>query len=283
MPAQAETKHGLSVFGDLGYRADFKHFNYVNPHAPKGGTLASTGSPIKVPNASPLFFDSLNGYILKGNGAQGLELLFDSLMVRGFNEPDAVYGLVAKNVELQNNASRAIFNLRRSARFHDNTKLTAADVVFSLNLLKAKGYPLLAAQLKSLKSARSLSANKVLIVIDGKVKSRTQRMHFLIFLSQLPIFSKAYYTKNDFSKTTLKPPLGSGIYKIKNFRQGRFITYERDKNYWGKDLAVNRGRWNFDTLRFEYFRERTSEFEAFKAHAYTLREEFTSKVWAKAV
>ena len=273
--------HGLSVFDDLKYPKHFKHFDYVNPSAAKGGVLANTGAPIKIPNASPLFFDSFNGYILKGNGAQGLELIFDSLMVRGADEPDAVYGLVAKGVELKQKARRAVFHLRKRARFHDGTRLTAADVVFSLNLLKTKGHPLIAAQLKNLKKATALSPAKLLIEVDEKVKSQTQRIHFLIFVSQLPIFSKTFYTKNNFSQTTLTPPLGSGVYKIEKFQQGKFISYRRQKNYWGKHLPVHRGRWNFDVLRFEYFRERTSEFEAFKAGAYHLREEYTSKVWAR--
>lgn len=279
--AEAKILYGLSVFGDLKYGADFKYFDYVNPNASKGGVLASTGSAIKIPNGSALTFDSLNGYILKGNGAQGLELIFDSLMVRSFDEPDAVYGLVAKNVELKNNARAAVFNLRTMARFHNGTKLTAADIVFSLELLKKNGHPLIAFQLKNLKSVREISAERLEVELSSSLKTKTQRMHFLIFMVQLPIFSKDFYTVNDFTKTSQTAPLGSGPYKIKNSKLGLFVNYSRVKNYWARNLPVNKGRWNFDELRFEYFRDRNSEFEAFKAGAYNLREEFTSKTWAK--
>lgn len=279
VPALAQEQHGLSVFGELKYKKNFKHFAYVNPRAPKGGVLANTGAPIKIPNASPLIFNSLNGYILKGNGAQGLDLIFDSLMVRALDEPSAVYGLVARSIVLKKNG--AVFNLRSRARFHNGEPLTAADVVFSLALLKAKGHPLISAQLKSMKQAKALSSNRVLVEILPKIKSKTQRAQILIFIAQLPIFSKSFYTKNDFSKTTLMPPLGSGPYRVGKYKTGSFVSYKRQKNYWAKELPVNKGRWNFDTLRFEYFRERNSEFEAFKAGTYNLREEYTSKVWVK--
>ena len=279
--ALAQPLHGLSVFGSLKHPANFQHFDYVNPNAPKGGILSNTGAPLRIPNGTPLTFDSLNGYILKGNGAQGLEMTFDSLMVRNFDEPDAVYGLVAKNVEIGKDAKSAIFNLRQAARFHDGTKLSAGDVAFSLNLLKAKGHPLIAAHLKHLTHARAISPHRLSVKLSSKLMMRSERMHFLIFLSQLPIFSKAYYTKHDFTKTSLKAALGSGPYRLLRFKVGQYVIYERVKNYWAQHLPVNKGRWNFDQIRFEYFRDRHSEFEAFKAGVYRLREEYVSKIWAK--
>ena len=273
--------HGLSVFGNLQHPANFQHFDYVNPSAPKGGMLSNTGAPLRIPNGTPLTFDSLNGYILKGHGAQGLEMTFDSLMVRNFNEPDAVYGLVARNVEIGKDAASAIFNLRPAARFHDGTRLMAEDVAFSLNLLKASGHPLIAAHLKHLASARALAPHRLSVALSPKLVMRSERMHFLIFLAQLPIFSKAYYTQHDFTKTSLKPALGSGPYRLDRFKAGRYVIYRRVKNYWARDLPVNKGRWNFKYIRFEYFRDRHSEFEAFKAGVYRLREEYVSKIWMK--
>jgi microcin C transport system substrate-binding protein len=137
------------------------------------------------------------------------------------------------------------------------------------------------AQLKNMKQARARTPREVFIEISSKIKSKTQRNQILIFITQLPIFSKKFYTKNDFTKTTLTPPLGSGPYRIDKYKVGKFIRYKRNKNYWAIHLPVNKGRWNFDSLRFEYFRERNSEFEAFKSGAYHLREEYTSKVWVK--
>ena len=280
-PQNHESSHGLSVFGDLKYPADFKHFDYVNPNAPKGGVLSHTGAPSRIPNASPLNFDSLNGYILKGQGASGLDLIFDSLMVRGYDEPSAVYGLVAQNITINYALNEAVFKLRPQARFHDGTRLTALDAAFSLNLLKEKGHPLIALHLKHLVKAVAREDGALIIRFSPLLASHKERVHFLIFLAQLPIFSKQYYQTHVFEKTTLKPPLGSGPYQIGKVQIGRAITYQRRKDYWAKDLAVNRGRWNFDQIRFEYFRDRHSEFEAFKAGHYFLREEYVSKIWAK--
>ena len=279
--SSALADHGLLVFGDLKYRADFSHFAYVNPQAPKGGKLSHTGAPSRIPNASPLTFDSLNGYILKGNGAQGLDMTFDSLMVRAYDEPDAVYGLVAQDVRLSKDASRALFSLRAQARFHDGTALRAEDVVFSLMLLKEHGHPSITKPLRSMRSAEATSQGELRLRLSPDLKTRIERMHFWLFISQLPIFSKAYYAQHDFTKTNLQPALGSGPYRVGDFAAGRFIAYQRVKNYWARNLPVNRGRWNFDEIKFEYFRDRTSEFEAFKAGVYKLREEYTSKVWAR--
>ncbi len=281
LAAGAQARHGLSVFGDLAYSADFAHFAYVNPQAPKGGLLSQTGAPSRIPNASPLTFDSFNGYILKGNGAQGLEMTSDSLMTRAYDEPDAVYGLVAQNVLLSKDARRALFTLRPRARFHDGAPLTAEDVAFSLMLLKQNGHPLIASHLRHLELAAADPKGRLRLRLSAQVKTRIERMRFWLLIAQLPIFSKTYYAKHDFTKTTLMPPLGSGPYQVNKFKAGRFITYQRVKNYWARDLPVNKGRWNFDQIKFEYFRDRNSEFEAFKAGVYQLREEYTSKVWAR--
>jgi microcin C transport system substrate-binding protein len=268
--AQAsESKHGLSTFGDLAYPPDFTHFNYANPDAPKGGTLSLVGW------GGVTTFDSLNNYILKGNAAQGLDLLFDSLMTRATDEPDAVYGLVAESAEVADDKMSVTFHLRPEARFADGSPLTADDVVFSFDTLKAKGHPLFGQILQDVVKAEAFEPHTV----RYSFKSAFVR-DLPLTVAGLPTLSKAYYTTHKFDETTLEPPLGSGPYTIAEVVQGRTITYKRNPNYWGKDLPVNRGRWNFDTIRFEYFRDRTASMEAFKAGAYDFREEFTSKVWA---
>ena len=273
--AGAGPRHGMSFFGGLKYPQGFSHFDYVNPDAPKGGTLSQVG-PTAAYNAGFTTFDTLNGYILKGNAAQRLDLIFDTLMVRAWDEPSAVYGLVAESVELSADKNTLTFRLRKEARFHDGTPLTAEDAAFSLMLLKAEGHPLISQNLHELRDAVATDAHTLQISFTG---NQTRDLPLFI-AGELPIFSKAYYTANTFNETTLKPPLGSGPYRVGDFKAGRFLTYERVKDYWAHDLNVNVGQWNFDRLRFEYFRDRTAEFEAFKTGAYRLREEFTSRVWA---
>ena len=224
--------HGLSIFGELAEKPDFKHFGYVNPNAPKGGTL--TLSP-----PSPTF-DTLNGYVLRGSPAIGLSLTFDSLMTQSLDEHDALYGLVAKSVRISPDRLTYRFFLRPEARFHDGSKLTAHDAAFSLNILRAKGHPVIAQLLRDLKSAEA-EADDILVVRFAPERTRD----LPITVAGQPIFSKAYYENHDFEKTTLEPPLGSGAYKIGSFEQGRFIAYQREPDYWAKDLPVNVGLSNF--------------------------------------
>lgn len=276
--ASAGTKgpsHGLSIFGDLKYEQSFKHFDYVNPDAPKGGTLSqmpSTGAF----NASLLTFDSLNGYILKGNSPPRLDLIFDTLMARAYDEPDAAYGLVAESVESKPQGNELIFHLRPEARFHDGSKLTATDAAFSFKLLKEKGHPLISLNLREMKDAVAVNPQTLKITFTGE---QTRDLPLLI-ASSLPIFSSRYYTDHAFDETTMEPPLGSGPYRIAKFKAGDNINYERVEDYWARDLNVNRGQWNFERIRFEFYRDRTAGFEAFSAGQTLFREEFTSKVWA---
>ncbi|HET9274414.1 MAG TPA: extracellular solute-binding protein, partial [Methyloceanibacter sp.] len=267
--SSAERKHGLSAFGDLAYPADFKHFAYANPDAPKGGNFSLIGW------GGVTTFNSLNNYILKGDAAQGLELLFDSLMVPATDEPDAVYGLVAESAEVADDKKSVTFYLRPEARFSDDTAVTAEDVVFSFDTLKSKGHPLFRQTLRDVVSAEALDPHTVRYTFEGE-----QVRDLPLEVAALPIFSKAYYSKRPFDETTLEPPLGSGPYLVDKIAQGRTIVYRRNPDYWAKYLPVNRGRWNFDRIRFEYFRDRTAGMEAFKAGFYDFREEFTSKVWA---
>ncbi|MGB6970432.1 MAG: extracellular solute-binding protein [Methyloceanibacter sp.] len=264
-----DAKHGLSAFGDLAYPADFTHFAYSNADAPKGGTLSLVGW------GGVTTFDSLNNFILKGDAAQGLDLLFDTLMTRATDEPDAVYGLVAENAEIADDAMSVTFKLRPEAKFNDGSTITADDVVFSFDALKTKGHPIYAQMLHDVVTAEALDPHTVRYSFKG---SLTRDLPLTV--AGLPILSKAYYATRDFAATTLDPPLGSGPYTVGDVRQGRNIVYKRNPDYWAKDLPVNRGRWNFDQIRFEYFRDRTAAMEAFKAGTYDFREEFTSKVWA---
>ncbi|MEX2165597.1 MAG: extracellular solute-binding protein [Methyloceanibacter sp.] len=267
--AASERKHGLSAFGDLAYPADFEHFAYADPDAPKGGTFSLVGW------GGVTTFNSLNNYILKGDAAQGLELLFDSLMTRAADEPDALYGLVAESAEVADDGMSVTFYLRPEAKFSDGTPLTAEDVAFSFDTLKEKGHPIYHQMMQDVVSAEALDPATVRYTFKGELVRDLP-----LIVAGLPIFSKAYYTKKPFDQTTLDAPLGSGPYLVDRMAQGRTIVYRRNPDYWAKDLPVNRGRWNFDRIRYEYFRDRTAGMEAFKAGFYDFREEFTSKVWA---
>jgi len=267
--AADEARHGLSAFGELKYGPDFQHFDYVNPNAPKGGRLAHIGP------AATITFDSFNPFILRGDAAQGLELLFDSLMVRAMDEPDAVYGLVAKTAKLAPDRRSVTFQMRPEAKFSDGSPLTAEDVVFTFETLKTKGHPHYRILLRDVVRAEALGPHEVRFVFQGE-----NLRDLPLTVATLPILSKAYYATREFDQTTLEPPLGSGPYRISDFKQGSYTTFKRREDYWAKDLPVNRGRYNFDEIRYEYFRDRTAALESLKAGAYDLREEFTAKDWA---
>lgn len=269
--ADAAPRHGISAFGDLKYPPDFTHFDYVNPDAPKGGKIAQIGT------AAMDTFDSFNGYILKGDPAQGLGLLFDSLMVPANDEPGSLYGLVAKDVDLADDRKSATFTLRPEARFSDGTPLTAEDVCDSFRLLSTLGAENIRITIKDVEACEVIDPHSVTYRFTGE---RTRDLPLTV--AALPIFSKAYYATNDFTKTTLTPPLGSGPYRISSFKPGEYVAYGRRDDYWAKDLPVNKGRYNFDEVRYDYFRERIAGFEALKGGVLDLREEFTSRDWATA-
>jgi microcin C transport system substrate-binding protein len=272
LPAPAQGyRHGLSAFGDLKYPADFQHFDWVNPSAPKGGRLSTIGTIARTS------FDSFNAFILKGDPAQGLEYVYDSLMTASLDEPDAVYGLVASSAEVAPDLGAVTFRLRPEAKFADGSALTAEDVVFTFSALKEKGHPLYRVQLADVLNAEAVDAATVRYTLSGM-----ERRDLPLLIAQLPILSKRYYATRAFDATTLEPPLGSGAYRLFDFRPGAFVSYRRREDYWGKDLPVNRGRFNFDELRFEYYRDRTAELESLKAGAFDLREEFTARDWMTA-
>jgi microcin C transport system substrate-binding protein len=266
--------HGLSVFGDLKYPADFHHFDYVNPLAPKGG-LFSTIPTSRLNNQSYFTFNSLNAFILKGEGACGMELTFATLMVRAGDEPDAVYGQVAKSVQISSDKLTYRFTLRPEARFHDGAKLTAHDAAFSLTTLKQKGHPLIIVQMRDMVKAEALD-DATLVVTFAEKRARDVPL----YVATMPIFSKAYYATKAFDESTLDAPLGSGPYKVGKFEVNRYIEFERVKDWWGADLAVSRGQFNFDVVRLEFYRDRDVAFEGFTSKNYLYREEFTSRIWA---
>jgi microcin C transport system substrate-binding protein len=272
---EAETvSHGLSVFGDLKYPADFKQFDYVNPNAPKGGQFSTIPSQ-RVYNTSYYTFNSLNMFVLKGDGAWGMDQTFASLMARANDEPDALYGLVAKSVSVSPDKTVYRFTLRPEARFHDGSKLTAQDVAFSINTLKEKGHPMIGLQMRDLVKAEAPDdATAVVTFKENRARDVP------LYIASLPILSRAYYTSRPFEESSMDVPLGSGAYKVGKLEAGHYIEYYRVKDWWGAHLPVSVGSNNFDTIRFQFYRDRDVAFQGFTARDYLFREEFTSRVWA---
>jgi microcin C transport system substrate-binding protein len=261
--------HGLSAFGDLAYPRNFSHLKYVNPTAPKGGTFG------QLAGGGTATFNSLNGFILKGDPAFDMELVFASLMARANDEPDAVYAMAAEYVTISGDGRTYRFKLRDGITFHDGSPITAADVAFSLSILKEKGHPNIGILLRDLEAASTEGDRIVSLQFEP-----THTRNVPLLAATLPIFSRTFYAKRKFEETTLEPPLGSGPYRVGRFEQGRFLEFERVKNWWGAHLPIMRGQHNFDVVRYDYYRDREAAFEGFSAKNYTFREEFTSRVWA---
>jgi len=264
--AASKVTHGISIFGDLKYKADFTHFDYVNPKAPKGGRLRLAGRES---------FDNLNPFILRGISAQGVGLLFDTLMTRSMDEPDALYGLLAESVEIDDGGRWVAFNLRKEARWHDGSQVTADDVVFTFHTLVKEGHPVYRLLYADVAEVRAEGRHRVRF----EFKSGANR-GLAVKLAAMPVLCKSYYERVPFDKTTMTAPLGSGPYTVEKFEAGRQIVYKRDKAYWGRDLPVNRGRFNFDVIQWDYFRDRGVAREAFFAGVYDFHEEFVSRSWA---
>jgi microcin C transport system substrate-binding protein len=272
--AETPERHGISAFGDLKYPADFDQFDYVNPNAPKGGVFSQV-APTRIFNQGQLTFNSLNSFILKGDAAQGMEFTFASLMARAYDEPDAMYGLAARSVQISPDQLTYRFLLRGGIKFHDGSPLTAHDVVFSLRALKEKGHPIIQQMLQNFADAQAPdNATVVVSLVSGYARDLP------LFIAWLPIFSRAYYADRPFDETTLDVPLGCGPYKVGQFEPGRYIEYERVKEWWGANLPVRRGQNNFDMVRYQYYRDREVAFEGFTSKGYLFREELVSRVWA---
>ncbi len=271
--AQADdviVSHGVSTFGDLKYPPDFEHFDYVNPDAPKGGVMSFRGT------GASQTFDSLNAFILKGEPAQGLGLLYDSLMAGSADEADASYGLIAESIEYPLDRSWAIFNMRPEARFSDGVPITADDVVFTVDVLREKGTPSYRILLRDIASVEALSPNRVKFTFAEGASTKDLPS----LAGSLSILPRHYYETVDFADSTLTPPVGSGQYLVADVQPGRSIRYCRNPDYWGAGLPVNVGLNNFDCYVYEYFGDNTAAFEAFKAGEFLFHQEFFSSLWA---
>ncbi|WP_236631661.1 extracellular solute-binding protein [Endozoicomonas numazuensis] len=263
-------RSSLSLHGDTKYSKNFDHFEYVNPDAPKGGTLkmASMGT-----------FDSLNPYIEKGTPAAGIGLIYDTLMTSSADEPFSMYALVAQYAEPALDNSGITFHINPQARFHDGQPITAEDVVYSFELLRDKGSPFYRAYYSDITKAEALSKRSVRFVFKD---NRNPELPLII--AQLPILPKHFWEKasNNFELANLTQPLGSGPYTIRSAEPGRSIVYDRVDDYWGKDLPVNKGRYNFDVRRYDYYRDANVSLQALKAREYDIRFENIARNWATA-
>ena len=266
--------HGLSAFGELKYAPDFTHFGYLDPDAPKGGTL-NFSPPNWQYNQNVTTFNTLNSFVAGGDAPPRMEMCFDTLMTRALDEPDAIYGLLAETVTISADRNVFTFALRPEARWHDGTPLTAEDVVFSYMTFKENGHPLLMLPLADLVSAEAIDPMTVRLTFSGEQSARA-----ILSVATFPIISKAWFSEHPFDSSQLAAPLGSGPYKVDRVAAGQTIVYERVADYWGSELPVNRGANNFDVIRIDVYRERQAGFEAFKKGDVTFRQEFTSRVWA---
>ncbi len=264
------TTHAMSLYDLPKYGLDFTHFDYVNPDAPKGGT-------VKMPATGT--FDNLNPYIEKGTSAYGLSLIYDTLMVPSKDEAFSVYPLIAQSYELDREKSSITFHLNPDARFHDGKKITAEDIDFTFSTLMEKGSPFYQAYYGGVKNVEVLSPQTIRFNFKN-----TGNRELPLILTQLPVFPKHFWEKpeNDFATANLNLPLGSGPYQIDTVDAGKQITYKRVKDYWAANLPVNKGRYNFDTRQYHYYRDQNISIEAFKARAYDIRFENVAKNWATA-
>ncbi len=274
--AEPAWRHGLSLFGDVKYPAGFKHFDYVNAAAPKGGAarMIAFGT-----------FDNFNLVTggVKGSLASGVGLIYDSLMVSAMDEVSTEYGQLAESVRHPDDHSWVTYRLRAEARWHDGRPVTVDDVIFSLEVLK-KHHPQYSAYYRHVTKAEKTGERDVTFTFDGPGNRELP-----LIVGQLAVLPKHWWEgtdasgkKRDVGATTLEPPLGSGAYRVKQFVAGRTVVYERVADYWGKDLGVNVGCDNFDELRYEYFRDPTVAIEAFKADHVDWRSENSAKNWATA-
>ena len=264
-----EYQHGIAMHGDLKYSKDFEKFDYASENSYEGGTikLSSIGT-----------FDNLNPYILKGVAAWQTAYMFETLMKSSFDEPFSQYGLIAEGVKVPADRSWVSFKIREEAKFSDGTKILPEDVIFSFEILISKGHPIYKTYYGQVDKVLKIKENEVKFIFKGEPNPELP----LIIGYQLPIFSKKYWEEREFGKTTLIPPLGSGPYLVSNVKPGRSITLKKNPNYWGKHINVNVGRYNFDKIHTDFYRDETVALEAFKSGAYDFKQENSSKNWATA-
>jgi len=270
-PATAAPEHAIAMLGAPKYAADFTHFDYVNPDAPRGGTLRlhALGS-----------FDSLNPYIVRGKKAAGIHhgsgMYFETLATRARDEPFTLYGLIAQTIETPDDRSWVEFTLRPEAKFSDGTQITVADVIFSWEILKEKGLPNARATWSRIAEVTETGPRRVRFTFADDADRELP----LLIAGFMPVLSADWWAIRNFDDTTLEPPLASGPFTVAEIDPGRSLTFRRNPDYWGRDLAVNAGRHNFETLRYDYFRDASVALEAFKAGDYDLRFEGDATRWA---
>ncbi|WP_252272966.1 extracellular solute-binding protein [Pseudomonas subflava] len=263
--AQAEPRHAITLYDEAPkYPANFQHFDYVNPEAPKGGLLRQRGIG---------GFDSFNPFIPKGNPA-GIGAIYDTLTYHSLDEPFTEYGLVAEKIDKAPDNSHVRYLLNPKARFHDGTPITAEDVIFTFHTLLEKGDPLYRHYYADV--AQVVAEDKLTVRFDFKHKDNRE---LPMILGQLPVLPKHWWASRDFAKGGLEPPLGSGPYRIGKFSPGSSLELERVKDWWAKDLPVSRGLYNFDRIRVDYYRDTQVALEAFKAGHFDVNEEYSAKDW----
>jgi len=267
-PDNLHAAHGISIDGKLKYPAGFVHFDYVSPQAVKGGQLLlhDLGS-----------FDKMNPFTLKGTAPAGLEdLVFETLTVPSLDEPFAAYGLIAKDIEVARDRLSVTFTINEQARFSDGTPITAADVKFSLDTLKSgKAHPFYQAYLQDITGADILDPMRVRM----NFARANRELHMIA--GQLPIFSSKFYRATPFDAASLAPPIASGPYVVKEVVPGKTITYQRNPNYWARNLNVRRGFFNFDTITYKYYKDQIVALEAFKAGEFDFFKEYSARAWSR--
>ena len=268
MSGPAFAQGGIAMHGKPALADNFEHLPYADPDAPKGGTLrqSAVGS-----------FDTVNPFTIKGKAALGLAYVYDRLMARSWDEPFTLYPLIAESIDVPDDRSSITFHLNKAAKFNDGSPITPEDVLFSFTTLKEKGRPNMRTVYKLVDHVDQLDKSTLRFVL-GPVHDRETVM----ILAMMPVLSKAYWTTHNFDTTTLAIPVTNGPYKIKSIEPGRKIVFERDKNYWAKDLPVNKGLYNFDILATDYFRDDSVALEAFKKGDLDLRVEQDPGKWAIA-
>jgi microcin C transport system substrate-binding protein len=264
--AEINTAHAIAMHGDPKYPGDFKHVDYVNHDAPKGGKiiLSSTGS-----------YDSFNPFILKGTAAAGIGNLYETLTSGSSDEAFTEYGLIAKTIEWPDDRSWVAFTIREEAAWHDGKKITPEDVIWTFNTLMEKGHPFYQYYYSDVLEVIKENDNKVRFNFKGSTN-----LELPLIVGQLPVLPKHYWANKNFEETSMDIPIGSGPYKIKTFDAGRSITYELDSDYWGRNIPIKKGTENFGVIRYEYYKDRSIEREAFKSGDIDLFSENTSKDWA---
>jgi microcin C transport system substrate-binding protein len=265
--ANGAVLHALAMHGEPKYGPDFPHFDYVNPEAPKGGQIR-----LHVVGDT---FATFNPFTLVNPAAAGAGFVFETLTTNSGDEAFTEYGLLAQTIEVPDDRSWVAFTLRAEARWHDGKPVTVEDVAFSFETLKTKGHPFYRAYYANVDKAEIVGERKVRFAFSGGPNRELP-----LIMGQLAVLPKHYWEGRDFGAATLEPPLGSGPYKISSFEAGRSVTLRRVEDYWGTNLPVNVGQYNWDTMRYEYFRDSTVALEAFKAGQYDFRQENNSKLWA---